>query len=117
MEKKANIALKQYWQLLVNYLTPHKGQVSLLAFVSVLNIAFKLINPQIVKYFLDSAILEEINYAYTKWGIAGVTTNPNHILSTGKTFYEVVEELCDHFKGKTFPISVEINLGSQHIYC
>ena len=55
MEKKANIALKQYWQLLVNYLTPHKGQVSLLAFVSVLNIAFKLINPQIVKYFIDSA--------------------------------------------------------------
>jgi ATP-binding cassette subfamily B protein len=55
LEKKAPIALKQYWQLLVDYLTPHKGQMSLLAFVSVLNIASKLINPQIVKYFLDSA--------------------------------------------------------------
>jgi len=55
LEKKAKIALKQYWQLLVNYLTPHKGQVSLLAIASILNIAFKLINPQIVKYFLDSA--------------------------------------------------------------
>jgi ABC-type multidrug transport system fused ATPase/permease subunit len=55
LEKKADIAIKRYWQLLVNYLTPHKGQVSLLALTSILNISLKLINPQIVRLFLDSA--------------------------------------------------------------
>jgi ATP-binding cassette subfamily B protein len=55
LEKKSSISLKRYWQLLVDYLNPHKGQVILLAFASILNIALKLINPQIVRYFLDSA--------------------------------------------------------------
>ncbi len=55
MEPKAELSLKKYWQLLVEYLNPHKGLVALLAVVSILNIALKLINPQIVRYFLDSA--------------------------------------------------------------
>jgi len=55
LEKKSSISLKRYWKLLVDYLNPHRWQVVLLAFASVLNIALKLINPQIVRYFLDSA--------------------------------------------------------------
>jgi transaldolase len=62
-----------------------------------------------MKYFLDSAKLSEIKYAYEKWGIDGVTTNPRHILLSGKPFMTVVTELAGEFKGVDFPISVEIN--------
>lgn len=64
----------------------------------------------LVKYFLDSAILDEIIYAYENWGINGVTTNPKHIKTSGKPFYTVINELAEEFKDvEDFPISVEIN--------
>ncbi len=62
-----------------------------------------------MKYFLDSAKLEEIRYAFDNWGIDGVTTNPRHILLSGKPFVAVITELADEFKGVDFPISVEVN--------
>jgi transaldolase len=62
-----------------------------------------------MRYFLDSAKLDEIVYAHDNWGIDGVTTNPRHILSSGKPFRTVVGELADRFSGEDFPISVEIN--------
>lgn len=63
-----------------------------------------------MKYFLDSAKIEEIRYAYKNWGIDGVTTNPKHILSSGKPFLAVIKEIADEFKDvEDFPISVEIN--------
>ena len=63
-----------------------------------------------MKYFLDSAKLEEIKYAYENWGIDGVTTNPKHIKASGKPFYTVINELAEEFKDvEDFPISVEIN--------
>ncbi len=62
-----------------------------------------------MKYFLDSAKLEEITYAYKNWAIDGVTTNPRHILASGKPFKTVVGNLAAEFKGVKFPISVEIN--------
>ena len=36
-----------------------------------------------MKYFLDSAKLDEIKYAYENYGIDGVTTNPKHIKLSG----------------------------------
>src|SRR4030042_6588194 len=62
-----------------------------------------------MKYFLDSAKLEEITYDYKNWAIYGVTTNPRHILASGKPFKTVVGNLAAEFKGVEFPISVEIN--------
>jgi transaldolase len=62
-----------------------------------------------MKYFLDSAKLDEITYAYKNWAIDGVTTNPRHILSSGRSFRTVIGELASEFKGVEFPISVEIN--------
>ncbi|MED4008742.1 transaldolase family protein [Priestia aryabhattai] len=63
-----------------------------------------------MKYFLDSAILEEIRYAYENWAIDGVTTNPRHIMNSGKPFLTVLDEFASEFKGvENFPISVEIN--------
>lgn len=68
-----------------------------------------------MKYFLDSAKLNEIEYAYENYGIDGVTTNPRHIMLSGKPFLKVIEDLAQWVKEKDivgyekFPISVEIN--------
>lgn len=68
-----------------------------------------------MKYFLDSAKIDEIREAYSTFGIDGVTTNPNHIMNSGKPFYTVIGELAEFVKEKgiegwdKFPISVEIN--------
>ena len=39
-----------------------------------------------MKFFLDSAKLDEIQEAYHTFGIDGVTTNPRHIMASGKTW-------------------------------
>lgn len=68
-----------------------------------------------MKYFLDSAKIDEIREAYDTFGIDGVTTNPNHIMNSGKPFFTVLNEFVDFVKEKDiegwdkFPISVEIN--------
>jgi len=68
-----------------------------------------------MKYFLDSAKIDEIKYAYHTFGIDGVTTNPRHIMASAKPFLTVIRELADWVKAegieglKKFPISVEIN--------
>jgi len=62
-----------------------------------------------MKYFLDSAILDEITYAYENWKIDGVTTNPRHIKTSGKPFFTVIKEIASVFKGTDLPVSVEIN--------
>ena len=57
-----------------------------------------------MKFFLDTANVEEIRKA-VEWGIVdGVTTNPSHIAATGRPFLEVVREICSVVDG---PISVE----------
>lgn len=68
-----------------------------------------------MKYFLDSAKLEEIDYAYEHYTIDGVTTNPKHIKLSGKPFMQVVQDVAAWIekKGLTgmdkFPVSFEIN--------
>ncbi len=68
-----------------------------------------------MKYFLDSAKIDEIREAYDTFGIDGVTTNPKHIMDSGKPFYTVIGELAEFVKEKgiggweKFPVSVEIN--------
>ena len=54
-EKTRGNALLRYWELLVEYLKHQTGRVVLLAILSLSSIAIKLINPQIVSFFLDSA--------------------------------------------------------------
>ena len=50
------IPVRQYWNLLVDYLRPHRLRVVLLAALLLTGIAFQLINPQIVRSFIDQAI-------------------------------------------------------------
>lgn len=61
-----------------------------------------------MKYFLDSAKIDEIKYAYENWGIDGVTTNPRHIQNSGKPFYSVIQEIGEYFKGTEVSVSVEV---------
>lgn len=68
-----------------------------------------------MKYFLDSAKLDEIKYAYNTFGIDGVTTNPRHIMLSGKPFITAITEIAEWIKSENldgyekFPVSVEIN--------
>lgn len=68
-----------------------------------------------MKYFLDSAKLDEIQYAYETFGIDGVTTNPKHIRNSGKSFLRSITDIAnwiqqEHLTGnQVFPVSVEIN--------
>lgn len=68
-----------------------------------------------MKYFLDSAKLDEIQWAYDAFGIDGVTTNPRHIYNSGKPFMQVVQDVAAWVKDsglegmEKFPISFEIN--------
>lgn len=68
-----------------------------------------------MKYFLDSAKLDEIKFAYETFGIDGVTTNPRHIMLSGKPFLTAITDIANWIKAEgmegyeKFPVSVEIN--------
>lgn len=68
-----------------------------------------------MKFFLDSAKLDEIDFAYNTFGIDGVTTNPRHIQASGKPFKTVLKDIAawiakNGLDGyEKFPVSVEIN--------
>ncbi len=57
-----------------------------------------------MKFFLDTADIEQIRTA-NSWGILdGVTTNPTLISKTGRPFNEVVKEILEEVDG---PVSLE----------
>ena len=68
-----------------------------------------------MKYFLDSAKLDEIRTAYETFGIDGVTTNPRHIMASGKPFRRAIGDIAAWLKAEglegaeRFPVSVEID--------
>jgi transaldolase len=62
-----------------------------------------------MKFFLDSAKMDEITYAIDMWAIDGVTTNPRHVQAAGKPFMKTVQDLAELAKGTELSISVEVN--------
>ena len=62
-----------------------------------------------MKFFLDSAIVDEIKYALDVFNIDGVTTNPRHIQVSGKPFMSVIKEIAKLVEGTEKTISVEVN--------
>jgi transaldolase len=62
-----------------------------------------------VKFFLDSAIVEEIEYALDTLNIDGVTTNPRHVQVSGKPFMTVIREIGELVEGTDKTVSVEVN--------
>lgn len=59
----------------------------------------------IMKFFIDTANVDEIKEAYSLGVIDGVTTNPSLIARTGKDFRAVIEEICEIVDG---PVSAEV---------
>ncbi|MPY88260.1 MAG: transaldolase [Luteitalea sp.] len=62
-----------------------------------------------MKLFLDSAKTDEIQHAHQVWNVDGITTNPKHVQSSGKTFRTAIEEIATLLAGTDKPISVEVN--------
>lgn len=58
-----------------------------------------------MKYFIDSANVEEIRQAAELGLVAGVTTNPSLIAKEGRIFEEVIREIAEIVDG---PISAEV---------
>ena len=83
-----NISLKQYWSLLANYLTPQRPRVIALALLVFASIGLQLVNPQIVRYFIDTAtrggaMRDLIAAALVFLGVAVV----QQLLSVAATYY------------------------------
>jgi ATP-binding cassette subfamily B protein len=49
-----DISLKQYWDLLANYIRPQKARFTLLAVLLLGSIGLQIVNPQIMRYFIDA---------------------------------------------------------------
>lgn len=57
-----------------------------------------------MKFFIDTADIQEIREVHSLGLIDGVTTNPSLIAKTGRGFGEVVKEICSVVSG---PVSLE----------
>lgn len=53
--KRRTTSLGMYKEMLVRYVLPHKKMLASLAVLLVLSIGLQLINPQIIRYFIDTA--------------------------------------------------------------
>ena len=62
-----------------------------------------------MKFFLDSAKVDEIEYALDAFNIDGVTTNPRHIQVAGKPFMMTIKEIAKLLEGTDKTASVEVN--------
>jgi transaldolase len=62
-----------------------------------------------MKLFLDSAKTDEIAHGLELWDLDGVTTNPRHVMDSGKPFRKVIAEIAALVAGTDKKISVEVN--------
>jgi transaldolase len=59
----------------------------------------------VMKFFVDTADVEEIRELAATGLVDGVTTNPSLVAKTGRDFIEVVKEICGLVSG---PVSAEV---------
>ena len=50
-----NISFKRYWDLLAKHIVPQRGRFSLLTVLLLSSIGLQIVNPQIMRYFIDAA--------------------------------------------------------------
>jgi transaldolase len=58
-----------------------------------------------MKFFVDTAEIDEIRELADTGLVDGVTTNPSLIYKSGRDFFEVVAEICEAVEG---PVSAEV---------
>jgi transaldolase len=67
-----------------------------------------------MKFFIDTADIEEIKQGTSRGWVDGVTTNPTLIAKTGRDFVSVIKDICEVVNG---PISAEvISLDAEGMY-
>ncbi len=66
-----------------------------------------------MRFFIDTANVDEIKEAHSWGAIDGVTTNPSLVAKEGKDFREILDEICSIIDG---PISAEtVTLNHEEI--
>ncbi|MDK2923797.1 MAG: 6-deoxy-6-sulfo-D-fructose transaldolase [Pseudothermotoga sp.] len=60
-------------------------------------------------FFLDSAKLDEIEYAIKRWKIDGVTTNPRHLANAHMRVEEFVDRIKPLVENTNISVSIEVN--------
>lgn len=58
-----------------------------------------------MRFFIDTADIEEIKQAHMRGWVDGVTTNPSLVAKTGKPFFDVIKSICQLIDG---PVSAEV---------
>lgn len=58
-----------------------------------------------MKFFIDTADIEEIKSANLRGWVDGVTTNPTLVAKTGLPFFDVIKSICKEISG---PVSAEV---------
>ncbi|MGA6927509.1 MAG: fructose-6-phosphate aldolase, partial [Desulfosarcina sp.] len=58
-----------------------------------------------MKFFIDTANVDEIREAHSMGMVDGVTTNPSLIAKEGRVFEDIIKEICEIVDG---PISAEV---------
>lgn len=58
-----------------------------------------------MKFFIDTADINEIKQGHSRGWVDGVTTNPTLIAKTGRDFVSVIKDICEIVNG---PISAEV---------
>lgn len=67
-----------------------------------------------MKFFIDSADINEIREANARGWVDGVTTNPTLVAKTGRRMNDVIADICREVKG---PVSAEIiSLQADKMY-
>src|SRR5918911_1163379 len=67
-----------------------------------------------MKFFVDTASINEIREAAALGILDGVTTNPSLIAKEGKPFKETILQICDIVNG---PVSVEVTSLDESGMC
>ena len=52
-----------------------------------------------MKFYIDSADIEEIKMANSRGWVDGVTTNPTLVAKTGRPHHEVIKDICNEVSG------------------
>ncbi|MCB0349892.1 MAG: fructose-6-phosphate aldolase [Bdellovibrionales bacterium] len=58
-----------------------------------------------MRYYIDTADIEEIRQANKRGWVDGVTTNPTLVAQTGKKHHDLIKEICAEVEG---PVSAEV---------
>lgn len=58
-----------------------------------------------MKFFLDTANIEDVKELLPTGWVDGITTNPSLIAASGRRFLDVIAEMCDLVEG---PVSAEV---------